>query len=158
MYYMIDEAHYPSADFSRLYAMRWSIEVGYRVSKSRLQIESFSSHRVNGIYQDVYAKLLTQNLALLARLAGEQQLALSQASEESDRKHEQRLSFTDTLHQCKHRLVALLLKPEKLQEGIADLLDRLQMFTELLRPDRVSESRNLSSGTKRFPLNCKTIA
>ena len=155
---LLDEARYPSADFERLYAMRWSIEVGYKFSKTRLQIENFSSHRVNGIYQDVYAKLLTQNLAQLLRLAGEQQLEERQASTDGTRKHKQRLSFTDTLHQGKHRLVTMLLRPRGLKRQVAGFVDRLQKFTELVREDRESSPRSPNSTAKRFPLNCKATA
>lgn len=155
---LLEEMHYPSADFERLYAMRWSIEVGYKFSKARLQIENFSSPRVNGIYQDVYAKLLTRNLAQLLRLAGEQRLDERQASTGEARKYKQRFSFTDTLHQGKHRLVTLVLCHRGLRRQIAGFVERLQKFTELVREDRESPPRNPSSTVKRFPLNCIAIA
>ena len=154
---LLELSRYPSQSFGALYAMRWSIETGYRFAKSRLQIENFSSLRVNGIYQDVYAKLLTKNLIQVAKLAAQQRLE-QPGDQAPGRKHERNVSFTDALHQCKHRLVAMIARPERLADAIDALLARVERFTEAVRPDRPSRPRRSGDQPKRFPMNAKAIA
>lgn len=154
---LLDHSRYPSVSFGALYAMRWSIETGYKFAKSRLQIENFSSLRVSGIYQDVYAKLLAKNLAQVAKLAAQQRLEVSD-QQAPGRKHERSVSFTDALHQCKHRMVAMILRLEGLANAVGSLLARVEKFTEAVRPDRISQPRRSSGPPKRFAMNAKATA
>ncbi|MDY7099492.1 MAG: IS4 family transposase [Pseudomonadota bacterium] len=154
---LLDQSRYPSQSFGALYAMRWSIETGYKFAKSRLQIENFSSLRVGGIYQDVYAKLLAKNLVQVMKLAAQQRLEQSD-HQAPGRKHERSVSYTDALHQCKHRMVAMILRPEGLANAVESLLARVEKFTEAVRPDRVSQPRRSSRPPKRFAMNAKATA
>ncbi len=63
---LIDEQTYPTSLFADLYHQRWGIEEDYKVLKSRLTIENFSSVSTEGVLQDLHAKLLTKNLAASA--------------------------------------------------------------------------------------------
>ena len=154
---LLDQSRYPSQSFGALYAMRWSIETGYRFAKSRLQIENFSSLRVSGIYQDVYAKLLVKNLVQVTKLAAQQRLEQSD-HQTPDRKYQRSVSFTDALHQGKHRIVAMILRPEGLANAVESLLARVEKFTEAVRPDRASQPRRSSGPPKRFAMNAKATA
>lgn len=95
-----DDPRDPDADFAALYALRWGVEGDFRLLKARLQIENFSGHREHVIRQDVHAKLLTKNLALL--LAAEAQARLdataAPAPRRCARQHHPRVNHTDALH------------------------------------------------------------
>jgi hypothetical protein len=63
---LTDLQAYPTALFADLYHQRWGVEEDYKVLKSRLNIENYSSVSVEGVLQDLHAKLLTKNLAACA--------------------------------------------------------------------------------------------
>jgi hypothetical protein len=63
---LTDRQAYPTALFANLYHQRGGVEEDYKVLKSRLNIENYYSISVEGILQDLQAKLLTKNLAASA--------------------------------------------------------------------------------------------
>lgn len=63
---LTDLKTYPTAIFADSYHQRWGVEEDYKVLKSRLNIENFSSVSVEGVLQDIHAKLLTKTLLLPA--------------------------------------------------------------------------------------------
>lgn len=63
---LTDLQAYPTAIFADLYFKRWGVEEDYKVLTSRLNIENYSSVSVEGVLQDLHAKLLTKNLAASA--------------------------------------------------------------------------------------------
>jgi hypothetical protein len=62
---LTDFKTYPTALFADLYHQRWGVEGDYKVLKSRLNIENYSSLPVEGVLQDLHAKLLTKTLPLV---------------------------------------------------------------------------------------------
>jgi hypothetical protein len=62
---LTDFKTYPTALFADLYHQRWGVEEDYKVLKSRLNIENYSSLPVEGVLQDLHAKLLTKTLPLV---------------------------------------------------------------------------------------------
>jgi hypothetical protein len=63
---LTDLQAYPTALFADLYFQRWGVEEDYKVLKSRLNIENYSSVSVEGVLQELHAKLLTKNLTASA--------------------------------------------------------------------------------------------
>jgi hypothetical protein len=63
---LTDLQAYPTALFADLYFQRWGVEEDCKVLKSRLNIENYSRVSVEGILQDLHAKLLTKNLSTSA--------------------------------------------------------------------------------------------
>jgi hypothetical protein len=61
----LDKA-YPTSIFADLYHQRWGVEEDYKVLKNRLNIKNFSSVSVEGVLQDMHAKLLTKNITACA--------------------------------------------------------------------------------------------
>jgi IS4 transposase len=62
---LTDLQAFPTALFADLYNQRWGVEEDYNVLKSRLNIENYSSVSVEGVLQDLHAKLLTKTLLLM---------------------------------------------------------------------------------------------
>jgi len=57
---------YPHEIFKDLYFQRWGVEEDYKIMKSRLTIENFSGISVEAVMQDIYAKVLTKNIAAVS--------------------------------------------------------------------------------------------
>ncbi len=75
---LVDQAKYPAAEFKALYherwalgvgrwavgGGRWAVEEGMKTTKCKIEIENWTGRTVHSIYQDFYALLLCQNLAV----------------------------------------------------------------------------------------------
>ena len=59
---LLDIEKYPFEDFSALYFKRWGSETNFDIWKNKTQIENFSGHSVEAIYQDFYATVFTANI------------------------------------------------------------------------------------------------
>jgi hypothetical protein len=63
--------------FAVLYHQRWFIEEDYKKLKLPLELENFTGKTVHSVYQDVYAQLLSKNIALIMSLEARRQLKRS---------------------------------------------------------------------------------
>jgi len=98
---------YPINEFQKLYAKRWSVEEDYKTQKIRLVIEGFSGKTIESIHQDIHAKVLTKNLAILCSLPANE-IAREACSK---RKHDYKINLTQALSKMKHQVVRLLSSP-----------------------------------------------
>ncbi|MBC7193858.1 MAG: transposase, partial [Marinobacter sp.] len=62
---LLDAQAFPAADFADLYHRRWGIETDYRRLKQTLNLENFSGRSPRAVQQDLHARVLLKNLALL---------------------------------------------------------------------------------------------
>jgi len=125
----------PASELAALYHLRWGTEEAYKLHKCRGELENFSGRTVHSIYQDVFAKLLSMNLAAMCAFA-----ANEQAQETvRERKRTYKINRTSTLSKAKNHLVCALL-------GIADRLQALLRWiaadVEAVRPGRSFPRRN----------------
>ena len=69
-----------ASELAALYHLRWGIEEGYKLHKCRGELENFTGRTVRSVYQDVFAKLLSMNLAAMCAfsVADQAQQAASQ--------------------------------------------------------------------------------
>jgi hypothetical protein len=59
---LLDLRKYPHSCFKQLYNYRWGDETRFDQIKNKLQIEVFSGHKVQAIYQDFFATIIASNL------------------------------------------------------------------------------------------------
>ncbi|MDX2281768.1 MAG: IS4 family transposase [Saprospiraceae bacterium] len=59
---LLDAKKYPHSCFKTLYGLRWGIETQFDKIKNKMQIEIFSGHKPEAIYQDFYAVAIATNL------------------------------------------------------------------------------------------------
>jgi hypothetical protein len=59
---LFDREEFPLRIFKALYFKRWGIETSYDAHKNKIQLESFTGHKVNTIMQDFYATFFIGNL------------------------------------------------------------------------------------------------
>ena len=125
----------PASELAALYHLRWGIEEGYKLHKCRGELENFSGRTVRSVYQDVFAKLLSMNLAAMCAFAVDDQA--QQAVR--DRKLPYQINRAKTLSKAKHHLVCALL-------GFAGRLHALLHWiaadVEAVRPGRSFPRRN----------------
>jgi hypothetical protein len=63
---LTDLKAYSTSLFTDLYHQRWGVKEYFKVLKNRLNIESYSSLSVEGVLQNLHAKILTKKLAASA--------------------------------------------------------------------------------------------
>ncbi len=59
---LLDLSKYPHSCFKELYNYRWGDETKFDQIKNKLQLEVFSGHKVQAIYQDFFATVIASNL------------------------------------------------------------------------------------------------
>jgi hypothetical protein len=75
---LLDEAAYPTAEFSTVYHWRWNHETYYGMLKGRLDLENWSGQSAEAVRQDFHAAVLLANLESV--LSGPAQQAVAQRS------------------------------------------------------------------------------
>lgn len=64
---LLDEKKYPHGCFAGLYHERWGVEEGFKLFKSRVEVENFSGKTANAVKQDFHAKVFMMSfMALMA--------------------------------------------------------------------------------------------
>lgn len=130
----------PHAGFAALYHLRWGIEEAYTLRKCRGELENFTGRTVHALYQDLYAKLLTLNLAALCAFAAEE----SATGATDRRKYSYRINRARTLSKVKYHLVRAVLQ---VQDRLADLIRWIAEDVEAVRPGRAFQrSRTRKQG------------
>lgn len=130
---LIDQQEYPYEDFKPLYFQRWGSETNFDYWKNKIQIENFSGHKVEAIYQDFHATVFTSNLHSV--LMDECEEELEQINEE--RIHEYALNKNIGVGVLKTRILDLILKPPQQAKQTLEELHRLFLFhLEPVRPGR----------------------
>jgi hypothetical protein len=139
--------------FKELYGFRWNEEEGYKLLKSRIEVERFSGKTALSVWQDFHAKILLMTLtAAFAHPIEEKVRAEFKA--DNDRKHSQKINRTNALAMMRENLIGLFLK-EIIKKAIL-AFDRIVYKTrESIRPGR-SFPRN-HRVKKRYSPNYKPL-
>lgn len=141
---LMDASRYCHDQFQALYFLRWGVEEDIKVKKHRLEIENFSGLSVESIYQDVHAKVLTQNMTRLVAWIAEPIIEETT----KHRKRDYQLNFTQALSKMKHTVVSLITAchPDRLLKALVALFAKT---VEPIRPDRSFE-RKKSREKRKF--------
>lgn len=133
---LCDPNTYPRRLFKNLYHQRWAIEEDYKKLKCRIEVENFTGLSPRSIKQDIYAQIVSKNMASLW-----EQAAQPYADERSkSRKFEYKVNFSYVLGKFKHNFI-------KLMVGLIDmrllmkLLKQISSATHAERPGRSFERR-----------------
>ena len=128
---LTDLKAYPTSLFSDLYNQRWGVEEDYKILKSRLNIENYSSVSVEGILQDLHAKLLTKNLAASAMHDAKQKIK----QPKNNRQYDYKINFTFAINQLKDNVVRLIMKLADI-ELYELLMSKISKSLSVIRPNR----------------------
>lgn len=127
-----------AASFGDLYRLRWNIEEGFKLYKSRMGLEAFSGKTALSIEQDFHAGIfMMTTAAVMAFPVAEEVKRQHECS-----KHPRKINRTNTLALIRETAVQIF--AEKLVEPLLDTYDRiLRATTEIFRPNRTFERKKI---------------
>jgi hypothetical protein len=128
---LFDKKLHPLKGFKKLYFMRWGVETCYDCLKNKMQLEAFSSQKVNTILQDFHSIVFLFNLqSIIAKSA---QSYLRRINKE--RKHEYAINKNIAFGLMKNRVIGLLIT-ENTQTILFELEKLFCKHLEPIRPNR----------------------
>lgn len=105
---LLDRVNYPVNMFKELYFYRWGVEVYYDLFKNIIQVEIFTGHKPEAIYQEFYAMILLSNLHQLIVLELSEPIKQANRS----RKYEHKINKNVSIGLMKNKIIELLIKDE----------------------------------------------
>jgi hypothetical protein len=149
---LTDLQAYPTALFADLYFQRWGVEEDYRVLKSRLNIENYSSVSVEGVLQDLHAKLLTKNLTASAIHDAKRKIKNSK----NNRLYQYKINFTFAINQLKDNIVRFTMKLAEL-ELYELMISKISKNLSVIRPDRKFFRQDRRNKINKYSMNYKRL-
>ena len=149
---LTDLQAYPTALFANLYHQRWGVEEDFKVLKSRLNIENYSSISVEGILQDLHAKLLTKNLSASAIHDAKRKIK----KPKNTRLYEYKINFTFAINQLKDNIVRFTMKLAEF-ELYELLISKISKSLSVIRPNRKFVRQDRRNKTNKYPMNYKRM-
>jgi hypothetical protein len=149
---LTDLQAYPTALFADLYFKRWGVEEDYKILKSRLNIENYSSVSVEGVLQDLHAKLLTKNLAASAIHDAKRKIK----KPKNNRLYEYKINFTFAINQLKDNVVRFMMRLAEL-ELYELMISKISKNLSVIRPDRKFFRQDKRNKTNKYPMNYKRM-
>lgn len=147
---LLDTEQFPTADFGKLYHLRWGIETYFQILKSRLCIDNFTGKTIEAIYQDFYSTIFLSGLETILTEDANQTLR------ERQTKNLLQVNKAQSFHVIKHNVIRLMNEPPPdFEEKISAL------FTQnptSVRPDRFRAPRNPKDETTVKALNFQRYA
>jgi hypothetical protein len=135
-----DPEKLPYDCFESLYHFRWNIEEGYKLYKSRIQLEAFSGKTSKAVKQDVYAKVFM--MTTMAVLAFPIEEKLKREYQQNSRKHPNKVNRTNALAMVKEVLSKVFIN--KMIQPAIEAFDLVaKATTEIVRPNRRVERRKI---------------
>lgn len=130
---VIDKQLLPFECFEQLYHYRWNVEEGYKLLKSRLQLENFSGKTAIAIKQDFFAKIFTLTTAAVMAFPVDEQLKAEQQG--NKRKHQHQVNRTNALSMVREITKKVFLD-RIIKPALAAFDNFLKATTELVRRNR----------------------
>ncbi|XHR95201.1 IS4 family transposase [Mucilaginibacter sp. UC70_90] len=128
---LFDSETYPVKIFKALYFKRWGIETNYETHKNKLQLESFTGHKVNTIMQDFYATFFVGNLQEILSKPCKSRIKETTIGN----KYEYKINRNIAIGLMKNKIVKLFTE-EYPQTIISQLENLFVKYLEPVRPDR----------------------
>lgn len=149
---LTDLKAYPTSLFADLYHQRWGVEEDYKILKSRLNIENYSSVSVEGVLQDLHAKLLTKNLAASAVHDAKRKIK----KPKNNRLYDYKINFTSAINQLKDNVVRFTMKLATL-EFYELLINIISKNLSVIRPNRKFVRKERRFKRNKYPMSYKRM-
>ena len=136
---LIESEKYTYEEFDKLYHYRWSEEEGYKLLKSRIELENFSGKTALAVKQDFHAKVFLMTLCAAYAHPIEEKV-VEEYKADKNRKFDQKINRTNAVSMTQDILIAVFLRR---QFNLAlNAFDKIVEGTrEIIRPGR-SNPRN----------------
>lgn len=132
---LCDEKAYPKEDFHDLYGFRWGIEENYKWHKVAFELENFSGHTELAIKQELFALVLTANMASL--LIEEAQGEIEEEHKNKSLKHVYKINKRLAIPTLRPPLMIAILNPTIDMDVLCvDLKAKLKKNLCPIRPNR----------------------
>ena len=145
---------YPTSIFADSTHQRWGVEEDFKLLKSLLNIEKYSSVSIEGVLQDLYAKLLTKNLAASAIHDAKLKIKIKKAK--NSRFYDYKVNFTFAINQLKDNVVRLTMKLAD-YELYELLINKISKNLSTIRPNRKFVRKGRRTKPNKYPMNYKRM-
>ena len=150
---LIDQETYATDEFNALYHQRWSEEEGFKLLKSRIELERFTGKTALAVRQDFHAKILLLTLTAVYAHPIEERVRQEFKADEQ-RKHPQKINRTNALSNMQKISVSLFLK--NMAAKVLTCFDEIVYKTrELIRPNRKNPRNHKLK--KTYSMNYKPL-
>ena len=149
---MLDQETYAHEDFVELYHFRWNVEEGFKLFKSRMEVENFSGKTARAVKQDFHAKVFMMSLCAVLAFPIEEKI--KKEYHQDNHKHPKKINRTSALSMLREISIALFIK--KQTENAIGAFDKLvRKTTEIVRPGRKNERKKRPK--KLYYMNYKPL-
>jgi hypothetical protein len=132
---LLDQVKYKIADFKVLYSKRWGVETSFDRLKNQLEVECFSSGKVNNVKQDFHAAVLLQVLEAIMSKAQDWQVRAN--SIHRGLKHVYHINKSKAYAILSDHLVGLFLKDEdSMTKHVESYQKEITSCKSPIRPNR----------------------
>lgn len=150
---LLDAETYPIEKLAELYHLRWDIEEGYKMLKSRIELENFSGKTAKAVRQDFHAKILLMSLCSAYAHPIEQKVREEFKADEN-RKFDQTINRTNAVAMTQDILIPVLLR--KVFDKALKAFDLVVYSTrEVVRPGRSNPRKHKPK--KGYSMNYKRL-
>lgn len=150
---LTDQESYPTDEFKVLYHHRWSEEEGFKLLKSRIELERFTGKTALAVRQDFHAKILLLTLTAVYAHPIEERVRQEFKADEQ-RKHPQKINRTNAVSSMQKISVSLFLK-NMAAKAIIFFDEIVYKTRELIRPNRKNPRKHKIK--KAYSMNYKPL-
>jgi Transposase DDE domain len=150
---LLDTQEFKQEEFKGLYHFRWSHEEGYKLLKSRIEVERFSGKTALAVKQDLYAKffLLTLTAAYAHPI---EEKVVKEFKADENRIYSQKINRTNSIATTQDIIIGVLLK-KLVVKGLKAFDDIVFKTREIIRPQRSNDRKHRAK--KRYYMNYKPL-
>lgn len=130
---LLDDSQVSAACFAELYHFRWNIEEGYKLYKSRMDLEAFSGKTALAVRQDFYAGIFMMTTAAVMAFPIAEEV--KQLKQNSKRKHSRQINRVNALSMMRDMAINLF-KGRMISKTLKAFDTILRLTLEIVRPGR----------------------
>jgi len=149
---LLDQEKYVYEDFVDLYHFRWNVEEGFKLFKSRMEVENFSGKTARAVKQDFFAKVFMMSLCAVLAFPIEERV--KKEHQQAKHKHPKKINRTSALSMLREISIAIFIKEQA--NNAIEAFDKLVLkTTEIVRPGRKNERKKRPK--KLYYMNYKPL-
>ena len=150
---LTDAEKYLYEEFESLYHYRWNEEEAYKLLKSRIELEDFSSKTARGIKQDFHSKMFLMTLCAAYAHPIEERVTAEYKADEN-RKHDQKINRTNALSMTLEILIPIFVR-KQYKKALKAFDEIVSQTREIIRPGRVIPRKKRSKNS--YSMNYKRL-
>jgi hypothetical protein len=150
---LTDAGKYLLEEFESLYHYRWNEEEAYKLLKSRIELEDFSSKTARGIKQDFHSKMFLMTLCAAYAHPIEERVTAEYKADEN-RKHGQKINRTNALSMTLDIIISMFVRKDY-KRSLKAFDENVSETREIIRPGRSVQRKRRPK--KSYSMNYKRL-